>query len=62
MFIGKGNFMSRVADHGHKNLCQGLRGMTSEESDQLIINNWNKVVTKTRYCLCTWGYHYGKPK
>ncbi len=31
---------------GHKNLCEGLRGMTSEESDKLIIDNWNSVVTK----------------
>lgn len=31
---------------GHKNLCSGIRNMTVEESDKLIINNWNKVVTK----------------
>ena len=31
---------------GHKNFCKGLRGMTSEESDELIINNWNKTVSK----------------
>ena len=39
-------FFTSDLHFGHKNLCQGLRGMTSEESDQLIINNWNKVVTK----------------
>jgi calcineurin-like phosphoesterase family protein len=31
---------------GHKNLCTGIRGMSAEESDALIISNWNKVVTK----------------
>ncbi len=29
---------------GHKNLCSTLRGMTPEESDALIIENWNRVV------------------
>ena len=31
---------------GHKNLCEGLRNMTSEESDELIISNWNKYISK----------------
>lgn len=31
---------------GHENLCQNLRGMTSEYSDALIIKNWNKTVNK----------------
>jgi calcineurin-like phosphoesterase family protein len=31
---------------GHKNLCEGLRGMSSEESDELIIKNWNQKVKK----------------
>lgn len=31
---------------GHKNLCLGLRQMSIEESDELIINNWNKTITK----------------
>ena len=31
---------------GHEKLCQKLRGMSAEESAQLIINNWNKVITK----------------
>ena len=39
-------FFTSDLHFGHKNLCQGLRGMTVEESDKLIINNWNKVVTK----------------
>ena len=39
-------FFTSDLHFGHKNLCQGLRGMTAEESDQLIIDNWNKVVTK----------------
>ena len=39
-------FFTSDLHFGHKNLCQGLRGMTAEESDKLIIDNWNKVVTK----------------
>ena len=39
-------FFTSDLHFGHKNLCQGLRGMTTEESDKLIIDNWNKVVTK----------------
>ena len=39
-------FFTSDLHFGHKNLCQGLRGMTVEESDKLIIDNWNKVVTK----------------
>ena len=31
---------------GHKYLCEGLRGMSAEESDALIINNWNSVINK----------------
>lgn len=31
---------------GHKSLCNGLRGMSAEESDGLIIENWNKTVHK----------------
>lgn len=31
---------------GHKNLVEGIRGMSVTTSDNLIIQNWNKVVTK----------------
>lgn len=31
---------------GHKNLCEELRGMSAEESDELIIKNWNNKVKK----------------
>lgn len=31
---------------GHKKLCLGLRNMSSEESDALIIDNWNSTITK----------------
>jgi calcineurin-like phosphoesterase family protein len=31
---------------GHERLCKGLRQMSAEESDELIINNWNKIVKK----------------
>ena len=30
---------------GHKNLAK-YRGMTSDESDKLIISNWNNLITK----------------
>ena len=30
----------------HKNLCNGLRHMSPEESNNLIISNWNKLITK----------------
>lgn len=39
-------FFTSDLHFGHKNLCEGIRGMTVEKSDQLIINNWNKVITK----------------
>lgn len=31
---------------GHNTLCKALRGMSSEESDKLIIENWNETITK----------------
>ena len=31
---------------GHKNLAEQFRGMTVEESDELIIRNWNSKVKK----------------
>lgn len=31
---------------GHKNLIENVRKMSVEEHDALIIDNWNKVVTK----------------
>lgn len=31
---------------GHKNLVEGLRNMSVEECDNLIISNWNRVVSK----------------
>ena len=31
---------------GHKNLSERIRNMTVEESDNLIISNWNKIITK----------------
>ena len=39
-------FFTSDLHFGHKNLIEGLRKMTIEESDKLIISNWNKVVTK----------------
>lgn len=31
---------------GHTKLIENLRGMTVEEHDNLIINNWNSIVQK----------------
>ena len=39
-------FFTSDLHFGHERLCLGLRGMTSKESDELIINNWNKVINK----------------
>lgn len=39
-------FFTSDLHFGHKNLCENLRNMTYEESDELIIRNWNKVVSK----------------
>jgi calcineurin-like phosphoesterase family protein len=39
-------FFTSDIHFGHKNLIHSLRSMTTEESDNLIIKNWNKVVTK----------------
>ena len=39
-------FFTSDLHFGHKNLVEGLRGMSVEESDALIIKNWNKVVGK----------------
>lgn len=30
----------------HEKLCNGLRNMSSKESDELIIDNWNSIITK----------------
>ena len=39
-------FFTSDLHFGHKNLCEGLRKMSFEESDELIIENWNKTVNK----------------
>lgn len=40
-------FVTSDLHFGHTNLVQAIRGFdTAEESDNLIIKNWNKVVTK----------------
>ena len=42
---GKGKIFFITDPHfGHINLCKAIRGMTAEESDNLIIKNWNSVV------------------
>lgn len=39
-------FVTSDLHFNHKNLCKGLRNMTADESNELIISNWNKVITK----------------
>lgn len=39
-------FFTSDLHFGHNNLINNLRHMTTEESDELIISNWNKIVTK----------------
>ena len=39
-------FFTSDLHFGHKNLIEGLRKMSVEESDNLIISNWNKIVHK----------------
>lgn len=39
-------FFTSDLHFGHNNLCNGIRGMTVDESDNLIITNWNNVVHK----------------
>lgn len=43
--MGKVFFTSDL-HFGHKNLCIALREMSAEESDAIIIENWNKTVSK----------------
>lgn len=39
-------FFTSDLHFGHKNLCANLRNMSPEESDELIIKNWNSTITK----------------
>ena len=39
-------FITSDLHFGHENLCRGLRNMSSKESDELIISNWNKIINK----------------
>lgn len=39
-------FFTSDLHFGHKNLCNSLRKMSEDESDSIIINNWNRVVRK----------------
>ena len=39
-------FFTSDLHFGHKNLVEGLRGMSVEENDALIIGNWNSTVNK----------------
>lgn len=39
-------FFTSDLHFGHENLCKAVRNMTAKESDELIIHNWNSVVTK----------------
>lgn len=39
-------FFTSDLHFGHQNLCRNIRGMSVKESDELIIHNWNSVITK----------------
>jgi len=39
-------FFTSDLHFGHELLCQALRNMSAKESDELIIDNWNSIVTK----------------
>lgn len=39
-------FFTSDLHFGHNNLCEGLRGMSFEQNDSLIISNWNNTVSK----------------
>lgn len=39
-------FFTSDLHFGHENLCRAIRGMSAKESEELIIENWNKVITK----------------
>lgn len=39
-------FFTSDLHFGHQNLCNSLRKMSSDESDSIIINRWNKTVNK----------------
>lgn len=40
------NFIISDLHFGHENLCRNLRGMSAEENDILLIEQWNNVVHK----------------
>lgn len=55
-------FFTSDLHFGHKNLIEGLRGMTVEENDNLIIKNWNKTVSKKDTVYILGDLTMDKPK
>ena len=55
-------FFTSDLHFGHKNLIEGLRKMTVEESDALIISNWNKIVHKKDIVYVLGDITMEKPK
>lgn len=46
---------------GHEKLIRNLRNMEPEEHDQLIIDNWNRVVTKKDITYVLGDFVFEKP-
>src|SRR5574344_1283894 len=55
-------FFTSDLHFGHENLCRGLRNMSAQESDALIIKNWNKVITKRDVVYIVGDFVMEKPK
>lgn len=47
---------------GHTKLIENLRGMTVEEHDNLIINNWNNIVQKKDITYVLGDFCFEDPK
>lgn len=55
-------FFTSDLHFGHKNLIEGLRQMSVEENDKLIISNWNKTVHKKDIVYILGDITMEKPK
>ena len=54
-------FFTSDLHFGHTNLCRHIRNMSAEESDELIIRNWNKKVTKRDIVYMNGDFTMEKP-
>ena len=48
-------FFTADTHFGHRNICAYRPFKTPEEHDEIIIENWNKVVTKAKYQVWVLG-------